>query len=137
MGRAGGSSHCYASQQVRSLYFDLGKRRKGPHMRGFLRVDQFLVSSNLTQNSEFLPKVSGQYLKNSRLAEIVSGDWFDLRLSDRPASHSNRKVLFGRSRSQYECPLLGAKRTCHFALHMSANDPKRTMVSRRPLEGHC
>jgi len=24
------------------------------------------------------------------------------------------------------CPLLGVKRTCPFALHMSANDPKRT-----------
>ena len=24
------------------------------------------------------------------------------------------------------CPLLGVKRTCHFALQMSANDPKRT-----------
>src|SRR5262245_26757998 len=30
--------------------------------------------------------------------------------------------------------LLGAKRTCHFALHMSANDPKRTfqLFSRYP-----
>src|SRR5262245_38036844 len=24
------------------------------------------------------------------------------------------------------CPLLGVKRTCHFALHMPAYDPKRT-----------
>jgi hypothetical protein len=27
------------------------------------------------------------------------------------------------------CPLLGVKRTCLFALHMSAFDPKRTLVS--------
>jgi hypothetical protein len=25
-----------------------------------------------------------------------------------------------------KCPLLGVKRTCHFALHMSAYDPKQT-----------
>ena len=28
------------------------------------------------------------------------------------------------------CPLLGVKRTCHFALHMSAYDPKRTSGGR-------
>ena len=27
------------------------------------------------------------------------------------------------------CPLLGVKRTCLFALHMSAIDPKRTSAS--------
>ena len=30
------------------------------------------------------------------------------------------------------CPLLGVKRTCRFALQMSANDPKRTLLARRP-----
>ena len=29
-------------------------------------------------------------------------------------------------RIDWRCPLFGAKRTCRFALHMSANDPKRT-----------
>ena len=28
-----------------------------------------------------------------------------------------------------KCPLSGAKRTCRFALHMSAFDPKRTSAS--------
>src|SRR5262245_34066843 len=33
--------------------------------------------------------------------------------------------------------LLGAKRTCHFALHMSAYDPKRTLARlSRPLSEH-
>jgi hypothetical protein len=27
------------------------------------------------------------------------------------------------------CPLSGVKRTCPFALHMSANDPKRTLAT--------
>ena len=53
----------------------VGKARKcGP----FLRVDESLVSSNLNQNTNFLRKVSGQYLENSRFVEIGSGDWFDL-----------------------------------------------------------
>ena len=36
-----------------------------------------------------------------------------------------------------ECPLSGAKRTLPFALHMSANDPKRTWASEteRPPRG--
>jgi hypothetical protein len=34
---------------------------------------------------------------------------------------------------QRQCPLSGAKRTCRFALHMSAYDPKRTSVV--PLTG--
>src|SRR6187401_1399807 len=39
--------------------------------------------------------------------------------------------------SAQRCPLLrsllGAKRTCPFALHMSANDPKRTCCTPEPL----
>jgi hypothetical protein len=62
-------------------------------VRGFLRVDQSLVSSNLTQNSRFLPKVSGQYLENSRFVEIGSGDWFDLRLDDRLASQQSKSLI--------------------------------------------
>ena len=30
-------------------------------------------------------------------------------------------------------PLLGVKRTCPFALHMSANDPKRTLPNNKRL----
>ena len=32
------------------------------------------------------------------------------------------------------CPLLGVKRTCLFALHMSANDPKRTWGLTRSMQ---
>src|SRR5262249_17640062 len=38
--------------------------------------------------------------------------------------------LLAQSRHRWlhcECPLLGVKRTCRFALHMSAFDPKRTL----------
>src|SRR6478609_6744043 len=35
------------------------------------------------------------------------------------------------------CPLLGVKRTCPFALHMSANDPKRTCRSRGTCRYLC
>ena len=38
---------------------------------------------------------------------------------------------FGTKRTCFvrcTCPLLGVKRTCHFALHMSAYDPKRTLA---------
>jgi len=30
--------------------------------------------------------------------------------------------------------LLGAKRTCPFALHMSANDPKRTLADQQLIQ---
>jgi hypothetical protein len=55
------------------------------------------VSSNLTQNSKFLPKVSGQYLENSRFAEMGSGDWFDLRLGGRLGSPGNEKLYAEKS----------------------------------------
>ena len=35
-------------------------------------------------------------------------------------------ALSGHPSLHRTCPLLGAKRTCLFALHMSAYDPKRT-----------
>ena len=41
-------------------------------------------------------------------------------------------IRFDRSRTAVSCPLLGVKRTCLFALQMSAFDPKRT---RAPT--HC
>ena len=34
---------------------------------------------------------------------------------------------FGTKRLRCKCPLLGVERTCRFALHMSAFDPKRTL----------
>ena len=43
-----------------------------------------------------------------------------------------RADIAGRNFQVVRCPLfrslLGAKRTCRFALHMSANDPKRTLA---------
>ena len=38
-------------------------------------------------------------------------------------------ALSRHSRCDHECPLSGVKRTCHFALQMSAYDPKRTSTS--------
>ena len=35
-------------------------------------------------------------------------------------------ALSGHAELHCKCPLLGVKRTCHFALHLSACDPKRT-----------
>ena len=40
---------------------------------------------------------------------------------------SMTESAFGTKSVHCECPLLGVKRTCHFALHMSAYDPKRTL----------
>jgi len=60
-------------------------------------MDGSLVSLDLTQNSKFLPKVSGQYLENSRFMEMGSGDWFDLRLGDRLGSHGNGKFYAERA----------------------------------------
>ena len=37
-------------------------------------------------------------------------------------------ALRGHSRARDQCPLSGVKRTCLFALQMSANDPKRTFA---------
>ena len=34
----------------------------------------------------------------------------------------------GQAPSSDQCPLSGVKRTCLFALHMSAYDPKRTLA---------
>jgi hypothetical protein len=34
----------------------------------------------------------------------------------------------GQPAHTVECPLSGVKRTCPFALQMSANDPKRTLA---------
>ena len=36
-----------------------------------------------------------------------------------PSTHGTKQTCC-------KCPLLGVKRTCHFALQMSAYDPKRT-----------
>jgi putative ABC transport system substrate-binding protein len=41
---------------------------------------------------------------------------------------SNADTRFYRSRSAISCPLLREKRTCRFALQMSAYDPKRTLT---------
>jgi hypothetical protein len=38
-----------------------------------------------------------------------------------------------RRAGRKECPLLGVKRTCRFALHESAIDPKRTLVGPTPM----
>ena len=37
-----------------------------------------------------------------------------------------RRDIFRLVVRRVKCPLLGVKRTCRFALHMSAYDPKRT-----------
>ena len=48
-------------------------------------------------------------------------------VGDLPVAIRKADIRFERSRTADLCPLLGVKRTCHFALHMSAYDPKRTL----------
>jgi len=47
-----------------------------------------------------------------------------------PAVNDRKMMLFGQIACAAQCPLLGVKRTCRFALQMSANDPKRTSALR-------
>ena len=49
-----------------------------------------------------------------------------LRVNQRASSECPLLALSGHSCLHRTCPLLGAKRTCLFALHVSAYDPKRT-----------
>src|SRR5215510_12048591 len=44
-------------------------------------------------------------------------------------SRPTLKGLLADSVGAPKCPLLGEKRTCRFALHMSAFDPKRTLAA--------
>src|SRR5262249_38508442 len=48
---------------------------------------------------------------------------------------ATKSALSGHARVHCKCPLLGVKRTCLFALHMSAYDPKRTLPG-YPLRTH-
>ena len=43
--------------------------------------------------------------------------------------HSTLALTMGGHVIELECPLSGVKRTCRFALHMSAFDPKRKRVA--------
>jgi hypothetical protein len=52
---------------------------------------------------------------------------FEINSLDRVAAQNGSDHIATRP-----CPLLRVKRTCRFALHMSAFDPKRTLVASRP-----
>ena len=60
-----------------------------------------------------------------RLGEQVSVSFWYLADARQCASHV-RYWHKADIELHCKCPLLGVKRTCRFALHMSAFDPKRT-----------
>jgi hypothetical protein len=68
--------------------------RESPHVGRFFGVAESLACPVSPQNLKFLPKVSGQYLENSRFAEPGGGDRFDLEL--RAGLGSPEDANFGR-----------------------------------------
>src|SRR5262249_38418922 len=108
-----------------------GNRAKPPQARKARRPTTADRTSVLCITSAEFGGSGGPSLTSERMA---GNYWntFALGATHLSSPTSATKSAQSRHSSLHcTCPLLGAKRTCRFALHMSAFDPKRTLTPQK------